>query len=64
MNLVAGIISLAIVTIVLAQVLMSTLVSTNTATWDTSAASLWDTTQIIVVAGFLFVILGVFGLSA
>lgn len=64
MNMVAGIISLAIVSIVLAQVLMSTLVSTNTTTWATSAASLWSTTQIIVVAGFLFVILGVFGLNA
>ena len=64
MNMVAGIISLAIVSIVLTQVLMNTLVTTNTATWDTSAGSLWDTTQIIVVAGFLFVILGVFGLSA
>lgn len=64
MNMVAGIISLAIVAIVLTQVLMDTLVTTNTDTWDTSASSLWDTTQIIVVAGFLFVILGVFGLSA
>jgi len=64
MNMVAGIIALAITAIILAQVLMSTLVSTNTDTWDSSAGSLWDTTQIIVVAGFLFVILGVFGLSA
>jgi hypothetical protein len=64
MNMVAGIISLAIVAIVLTQVLMDTLVTTNTDTWDTSAGSLWDTTQIIVVAGFLFVILGVFGLQA
>ena len=64
MNLVAGIIALAITAIVLAQVLMTTLVSTNTTLWDTSAKSLWSTTQIIVVAGFLFVILGVFGLSA
>ena len=64
MNMVAGIISLAIVAIVLAQVLMSTLVTTNTSSWTTSAASLWGTSQIIVIAGFLFVILGVFGLSA
>ena len=64
MNMVAGIISLAIVSIVLTQVLLDTLVNTNTDTWDSSASSLFDTTQIIVVAGFLFVILGVFGLSA
>lgn len=64
MNMVAGVISLAIVAIVIAQVLISTLVTTNTSTWATSAASLWSTSQIVVVAGFLFVILGVFGLSA
>jgi hypothetical protein len=64
MNMVAGIISLSIVAIVLSQVLLDTLVTTNTDGWDTSAGSLWDTTQIITVAGFLFVILGVFGLSA
>lgn len=64
MNLVAGIISVAIVAIITAQVLMSTLVTTNTTAWNTSASSLWSTSQIIVVAGFLFVILGVFGLSA
>lgn len=64
MNMVAGVISLAIVAIVIAQVLISTLVTTNTTTWATSAASLWSTSQIVVVAGFLFVILGVFGLSA
>lgn len=64
MNMVAGVISLAIVAIVIAQVLISTLVTTNTTTWATSASSLWSTSQIVVVAGFLFVILGVFGLSA
>ena len=64
MNMVAGVISLAIVAIVIAQVLISTLVTTNTSSWATSAASLWSTSQIVVVAGFLFVILGVFGLSA
>jgi hypothetical protein len=64
MNMVAGVISLAIVAIVIAQVLINTLVTTNTTTWDTSAKSLWTTSQLIVVAGFLFVILGVFGLNA
>jgi hypothetical protein len=64
MNMVAGVISLAIVAIVIAQVLINTLVTTNTSGWSTSSASLWSTSQLIVVAGFLFVILGVFGLSA
>lgn len=64
MNMVAGVISLAIVAIVIAQVLINTLVTTNTTSWDTSAKNLWSTSQLIVVAGFLFVILGVFGLSA
>ena len=64
MNMVAGVISLAIVAIVIAQVLINTLVTTNTTEWDASAKSLWGTSQLIVVAGFLFVILGVFGLSA
>ena len=62
--MVAGVISLAIVAIVIAQVLINTLVTTNTTGWNSSASSLWGTSQLIVVAGFLFVILGVFGLSA
>jgi hypothetical protein len=64
MNIVAGIVSLTVVAIVFANVLMPTLVTTNTTTWQSSATSLWGTSQIIAVVGFIFILLAVFGINA
>ena len=57
-----GIVSLTVTAIVFAQVLLPTLVTTNTTAWQSSAASLWNTSQIISVVGFILLILGVFGI--
>lgn len=57
-----GIVSLTVTAIVFAQVLMPTLVTTNTTGWNTSASNLWGTTQIITVVGFVILILSVFGI--
>ena len=55
--------SLTVVAIVFAQVLMPTLVTTNVTGWQPSASSLWGTSQIISVVGFIFVLLAVFGIA-
>ena len=57
-----GIVSLTVTAIVFAQVLMPTLVNTNTTGWNTSASNLWSTTQIISVVGFVILILSIFGI--
>jgi hypothetical protein len=62
-SIIGGIVSLAVVAIVFAQVLMPTLVTTNTTAWQASATSLWGTSQIISVVGFIFVLLAVFGIA-
>ena len=62
-SLIGGIVGLTVVAIVFAQVLMPTLVTTNTTAWNSSAASLWGTSQIISVVGFIFVLLMVFGIE-
>jgi len=62
-SIIGGVVSLTVVAIVFAQVLMPTLVTTNTTTWNTSAGSLWGTSQIISVVGFIFVLLAVFGIA-
>jgi hypothetical protein len=64
MNIVAGIVSVTVFAIVFANVLMTTLVTTNTTTWQSSATSLWGTSQIIAVVGFIFILLAVFGINA
>ena len=61
-SVIAGIVSLTVTAIVFAQVLMPTLVTTNTTTWQSSAASLWGTSQIIAVVGFIVLLLTVFGI--
>jgi hypothetical protein len=62
-SMIGGIISLAVVAIIFAQVLLPTLVTTNTTTWNSSAGSLWGTSQIISIVGFIFVLLAVFGVA-
>lgn len=62
-GLLGGIIALTVTAILFANVLMPTIVDTNTSTWNTSAASLWGTNQIILVVGFLFVVMAVFGIN-
>jgi hypothetical protein len=71
-SIIGGIVSLAVVAIVFAQVLMPILVTGLNATYTTSAGvfttnasavTLWSTSQIISVVGFIFVLLAVFGVA-
>ena len=73
-----GIVSLTVTAIVFAQVLMPTLVTGINSTYctaynatgscvslyttDSSALSLWSTTQVIAVVGFVLLILAVYGI--
>jgi hypothetical protein len=61
-SVISGIVSLTVTAIVFAQVLMPTLVNTNTTGWNTSASSLYGTSQIIAVVGFIVLLLTVFGI--
>lgn len=63
-SIIGGIVSLTVVAIVFSNVLMPTLTATNTTGWQSSATSLWNTSQIIAVVGWIFVLLAVFGISA
>ena len=63
-SIIGGIVSLTVVAIVFSNVLMPTLVSANTTGWQSSASSLFNTSQIIAVVGWIFVLLAVFGISA
>jgi hypothetical protein len=71
-SIIGGIVSLAVVAIVFAQVLMPVIVTgVNTTynisgtvyTTNASALSLWNTGQVISVVGFIFVLLAVFGIA-
>lgn len=75
-SIIGGVVSLAVVAIVFSQVLMPQLVSgittynttfnstvNNVWATNTGAVSLWSTSQIIAVVGFLFVLLAVFGVA-
>lgn len=61
-SVISGIVSLTVTAIVFAQVLMPTLVNTNTTGWNSSASSLYGTSQIIAVVGFIVLLLTVFGI--
>lgn len=61
-SVIHGVVGLTVTAIVFAQVLLPTLVTTNTTAWNSSAASLWGTSQIISVVGFIVLLLGVFGI--
>jgi hypothetical protein len=71
-SIIGGIVSLAVVAIVFAQVLMPVLVTGYNTTYNisgtiytsqASAVSLWTTSQVISVVGFIFVLLAVFGIA-
>ena len=62
-GLLGGIIALTVTAILFANVLMPTIVNTNTTGWQSSATSLWGTSQIISVVGFIFVLMAVFGIN-
>jgi len=62
-NFILGLISLTIGVIVLASVFISTVKATNTTGWSTGEVALWGLLTLVGIAGMLYGVLNVFGLS-
>lgn len=62
-SFIGGIVSLAIGAVVLAGVFISTVKNTNTTGWTTAEISLWGTLTVAGIAGMVYGVLNVFGLS-
>ena len=66
-SIIGGIISITIAAIVMANVLVPTIKSMNTTGLSPATSQafsgLWSTTAVIIVVGFVFVILAVFGIT-
>jgi hypothetical protein len=62
-NFVMGIISLTIGVVVLANVFITTVKSTNTTAWSASEIALWGLLTIVAIAGIVYGIMQVFGMS-
>jgi len=60
-NFIGGIISITLGVIVLANVFMTTVHSTNTSTWSPSETALWGVLGLVGVIGILYGTLNVFG---
>ena len=60
-SMIGGMISLAISSIVLVSVLITTVKSANTTGWTTAEVSLWGTITVVAIAGFLYGVAAVFG---
>lgn len=62
-SMISGLIMLAIGVIVLANVFVSTVKSTNTSTWTAGEVALWGTLTIAGIAGLVIGTLSVFGVA-
>lgn len=62
-NFIAGIISLTIGVVVLANVFIFTVKNTTTAGWSTAEISLWGLLSLIGIAGIIYGVMSVFGMS-
>jgi len=62
-NFIIGIISLTIGVVVIANVFISTVKNTSTATWSTAEIALWGLLTISAIAGIVYGVLNVFGLA-
>lgn len=62
-NFVAGIISLAIGVVVLAEVFIATVKNTNISTWSTAEVALWGLVSLIGIAGMIYGVMNVFGMN-
>lgn len=62
-SFVSGMILLAITSIVLANVFITTIKGANTSGWTTGEVALWGTVTLVAIAGFVVGILNVFGLN-
>lgn len=55
-SMIENVIALAIFIIVLASVLMPQIVGVNTSTWSTGAVALWNSLQVVAIAGSLYLV--------
>lgn len=62
-SLMGGLISLAIASIVLVNVFITTIKDANTTGWTTGEVALWGTVTLVAIAGFVYGILNVFGVA-
>lgn len=62
-NFIAGIISLTIGVVVLAEVFIATVKGTNTSTWSTAEIALWGLLSLIGIAGIIYGVMTVFGMN-
>ena len=60
-SFIGGIISISIGIIMLANVFMTTVTSTNTSTWSSSSVAIWGVVGLAGVVGILYGTLNVFG---
>jgi len=60
-NLIAGIVGLVLGIVLIANLYMTTVHSTNTSTWSTSEVALWSVVGLIGVIGIVYGALNVFG---
>lgn len=62
-NFIMGLISLTIGVVVLATVFITQVKATNTSAWSTGEVALWGLLSLVGIAGMLYGVLSVFGLS-
>lgn len=62
-SMISGMILLAISSIVLANVFITTVKGANTSDWSAAEVALWGSVTLVAIAGFVVGILNVFGLS-
>jgi hypothetical protein len=62
-SMISGLILLSVGVVVLANVFISTVKTTNTSTWTAGEVALWGTLTIVAIASMVVGILQVFGLA-
>lgn len=62
-NFIAGIISLTIGVVVLANVFIFTVKNTTTSGWSSAETALWGLLSLIGIAGIIYGVMSVFGMS-
>jgi hypothetical protein len=62
-NFISGIVSLALSVIILANVFINTVKTTNTSGWTSSEITLWGLLTLAAIIGIVFGVLNVFGIA-
>lgn len=62
-NFIGGIISLTVGAVILANVYISTIKTTNTDTFTTSEVAMWGLLTLVGIVGLLYGVLNVFGIA-